>query len=226
MRLAVLTSHPIQYYAPLFRELSRDLDIHVFFAHKASPAEQAAAGFGQAFDWDVDLLAGYAHTFLQNVAKRPGTGHFSGCDTPGVGAELRNGRFDALLVLGWHLKSFVQGIAAAKRLGLPVLVRGDSHLGTPRSHLKTMVKRLAYPPLLRVFDGALYVGRRSRAYMSTMVIPQAASPSRRIAWIPNGSRRGRRLRPGRKRGRGSGSAPTRKSCSLPANSCHSSGPWM
>ena len=164
MRLAVLTSHPIQYYAPLFRELARDLDLHVFFAHKASPSEQAAAGFGANFDWDVDLISGYAHTFLANVARQPGTGHFSGCDTPEIGARLQQGGFDVLLVLGWHLKSFLQGIVAAKRLALPVLVRGDSHLGTPRSRLKTMVKRLAYPPLLRMFDGALYVGQRSRAY--------------------------------------------------------------
>ena len=164
MRLAVLTSHPIQYYAPVFRELATLVELEVFFAHKASPAEQAAAGFGTQFDWDVDLMSGYSNRFLQNKSRRPGTGHFSGCDTPEISDRLREGRFDALLVLGWHLKSFLQGILAAKKLGLPVLVRGDSHLGTPRSPAKAALKRLAYPPLLRLFDGVLYVGQQSRAY--------------------------------------------------------------
>jgi glycosyltransferase involved in cell wall biosynthesis len=163
-RLAVLTSHPIQYYAPLFRALAKVVDLHVLFAHHATPAEQANAGFGTPFTWDVDLTSGYAHSFLENVARQPGTDRFLGCDTPGIGQRLHEGRFQVLLVLGWHLKAYLQGILAAKRLGIPVMVRGDSQLKTPRSPLKKALKSLAYPWLLRLFDAALYVGQRSRAY--------------------------------------------------------------
>lgn len=164
MRLAILTSHPIQYYAPLFRELARRLDLHVFFAHRATPQQQASAGFDTAFEWDVDLASGYPSTFLRNVAQNPATDRFSGCDTPEIASQLRAGRFDSLLVLGWHLKCFIQAIVAAKRQGLPVMVRGDSHLGTPRSVVKMAAKEIAYPPFLRLFDAALYVGQHSRAY--------------------------------------------------------------
>jgi glycosyltransferase involved in cell wall biosynthesis len=163
-RLAVLTSHPVQYYGPLFRQLAKAVDLHVFFAHRASPADQARAGFGTPFEWDVDLTAGYAHSFLANVARQPGTERFSGCSAPDVGRHLREGRFQALLVMGWHLKAYLQGTLAAKRLGIPVMVRGDSQLATPRSRLKAAVKAIAYPRLLKLFDAALYVGRRSRAY--------------------------------------------------------------
>ncbi len=163
-RLAVLSSHPVQYYAPLFRTLARDMDLTVFFAHRATPEQQAAAGFETAFDWDVDLLSGYSHVFLRNVASDPGTHHFGGCDTPEIGVRLAEGPFDALLVMGWHLKCYWQGVWAAKRRAVPVLVRGDSHLDTPRSRLKRLVKSAAYPTLLRAFDGALYVGQRNRAY--------------------------------------------------------------
>jgi glycosyltransferase involved in cell wall biosynthesis len=164
MRLAIATSHPIQYYAPLFRELARRLDTHVFYAHHASPEQQAAAGFGSTFDWDIDLASGYESSYLTNVAARPGTDHFRGCDTPEIGTRLSEGRFDALLVFGWGLKSSVQAVWAAKRLRMPVMVRGDSQLQTPRSAVKRWGKELLYPRLLRVFDAALYVGERSRAY--------------------------------------------------------------
>jgi glycosyltransferase involved in cell wall biosynthesis len=164
MRLAVLTSHPIQYYAPLFRVLARRVELRVFFAHRATPNEQARAGFGTAFDWDIDLTSGYLSTFLENVARQPGIDRFSGCDTPGIGHALREGKFGALLLMGWHLKSYLQGLLAAKRLGMPVMVRGDSQLATPRSPLKRMAKALAYPPFLRLFDAALYTGERSRTY--------------------------------------------------------------
>lgn len=163
-RLAILASHPIQYHGPLFRELAKRVDLHVFFAHKATPQQQASAGFGTEFEWDVDLTSGYAHSFLSNVARTPGTGHFSGCDTPDIGGKLRAGGFDALLVMGWHLKSFLQGLYAARRIGLPVLIRGDSHLETPRSDIKRLGKALIYPTFLRQFRIALYVGERSRAY--------------------------------------------------------------
>src|SRR5262245_2250022 len=112
MRLAILTSHPIQYYAPLFRELAERMDVHVFFAHRASAADQARAGFDTKFEWDIDLLSGYAHSFLKNVARVAGTDRFFGCDTPEVGDKLREGGFNALLMLGWHLKCFAQGLLA------------------------------------------------------------------------------------------------------------------
>lgn len=170
-RLAIAASHPVQYYAPLFRELARRLDVTVFYAHLDSPADQAAAGFGVGFQWDVDLLAGYPHRRLRNVARRPGLDAFSGCDTPEIGARLREGGFDAVLILGWRLKSDLQAALAAKRLGLPLLVRGDSQLTTPRSWLRRAVKAVTYPPLLRLADAALWVGARSRAYWTRYGYP-------------------------------------------------------
>ncbi|MBP0581174.1 glycosyltransferase family 4 protein [Labrys sp. LIt4] len=164
MRLAILTSHPIQYQAPIFRELARRMDLEVFFAHRPTPRQQADAGFGVAFDWDIDLLAGYPNRFLANKASNPGVDNFFGCDTPAIAQALREGSFDALLVCGWALKSYLQAIAAARRLAMPVLVRGDSHLLTPRRRLKAWTKRAVYPRLLRFFDAALYVGQNSLAY--------------------------------------------------------------
>lgn len=171
-RLAVLTSHPIQYQAPLFRRLSESSDLTVFFARRASSADQAHAGFGTMFEWDVDLVSGYRHVFMTNVAKQPGLDHFAGCDTPEISQRLTDGKFDALLVMGWHLKSYLQGIWAAKRLGIPVMVRGDSHLDTPRSSLKQISKSIGYPVFLRLFDAALYVGQRSRAYYRHYHFPE------------------------------------------------------
>lgn len=164
-KLGILASHPIQYQAPLFRELARLCNLHVFFAHNQTAQAQAAAGFGVAFEWDVDLMAGYTHSFLPNVAKHPDTGAFLGCDTPTIGKQIKAGGFDAFLVMGWHLKSFWQAIRACHRDGIPVMVRGDSQLGTPRSWLKQSVKKLLYPWVIGQFDACLYVGERNRTYL-------------------------------------------------------------
>ena len=163
-RLAVVASHPVQYYAPLFRHLASLVDLSVHYCHRADETDQARAGFGVQFDWDVDLLSGYHYEFLENVSSKPELGRFGGVDTPEVSARLRAGGFDGVLILGWYLKSFLQALWGAKRAGIPVMVRGDSHLDTPRSRLKRLAKEALYPPFLRQFDAALIVGERNRAY--------------------------------------------------------------
>lgn len=165
LRLGVLASHPIQYQAPLFREMARHFDLKVFFAHRQTVDGQANAGFNVGFEWDIDLLGGYEHRFLYNRAKYPSTDRFAGCDTPEIAEEIHQGEFDAFLVMGWYLKSYWQAIRACRRHGVPIMVRGDSHLGTPRGWLKHALKEVVYPQILRQFDACLYVGRKNLEYL-------------------------------------------------------------
>ena len=65
-RIGFLVSHPIQYYAPIFRELAKRCDLTVYFAHQQTAEQQARAGFDVAFKWNVDLLSGYDGRFLVN----------------------------------------------------------------------------------------------------------------------------------------------------------------
>jgi hypothetical protein len=50
-RVAVVTSHPMQYHAPWFRGLAGVFDLQVLYAHRPDAAAQARAGYGVAFDW-------------------------------------------------------------------------------------------------------------------------------------------------------------------------------
>jgi hypothetical protein len=66
MRLAILVTHPIQYFAPIFRELaqSEDLQLKVFFGcdHGVTPLEDPT--FKVVFKWDCEPKAGFEHEFL------------------------------------------------------------------------------------------------------------------------------------------------------------------
>jgi glycosyltransferase involved in cell wall biosynthesis len=178
MRLVVVASHPVQYYAPIYRALAQRLDLTVLYGHAATQADQAEAGFGVGFAWDVDLLSGYPHRFLRNVATAPGLGRFSGVDTPDVGEHLEGA--DAVLLMGWNLKCFHQALWAAKRRGIKVIVRGDSQLGGGRASWKRLAKEIIYPLFLRSFDAALVVGARNRAYWRHYHYPQ-----KRLFWAPH-----------------------------------------
>jgi glycosyltransferase involved in cell wall biosynthesis len=164
MRVAIVASHPVQYQAPWFRALAEAVDLQVFFAWKPTP-EQQAVGFGGSFQWDLDLLSGYKSKFLINRAERPSTSRFTGCDTPEVRALIRTQDFDVLIVCGWYLKSYWQAIRAGHQKGIPVLVRGDSQLLTPRSAVKRAAKVLLSRYLVRQFDAFLVVGKRNTEYL-------------------------------------------------------------
>jgi glycosyltransferase involved in cell wall biosynthesis len=186
-RLAFLSSHPIQYHAGWFRAMALDpsLDLQVLYCRNAGPGEQAGAGFGVPFAWDVPLLEGYAHRFLRNVSSRPGIGRFGGLDTPELETLIRQERFDAVVVNGWHYKSAWQGIRACWRSHVPVLVRSDSHLRTARHPIKTLLKAAPYRWFIPRLNGCLAVGRWSSDYFlhygarpeHVFVVPHAIDPS-------------------------------------------------
>jgi len=180
VRIGFLVSHPIQYFAPLFRELAKQCDLTVFYAHRQTAEQQARAGFDVAFEWDVDLLSGYHSKFLRNVARTPSTDRFFGCDTPEISGEIAGGSFDGFVVPGWALRAYWQAVHACRRAGVPVFVRGDSQLVGPRSGAVRLAKAVAFRGVLRRFDGFLYVGQRNREYLQ-----HYGAPSQRLFFSPH-----------------------------------------
>src|SRR6266581_4070123 len=182
IRLGILSTHPIQYHSGWFRGLAAhpDLQLHVYYCHKATSQEQARAGFGVEFDWDVPLLTGYPNSFLRNVATPPGPSRFAGFDTPEIANIIRSGEYDAILVNGWHYKSAWQAIWACWKSGVKILMRGDSHLHTPRSAPKKMAKSLVYGAFIPRFNACLAVGKWSREYF----LYYGAQPER-VFFVPH-----------------------------------------
>ena len=173
MKLGILTSHPIQYQAPLFRALAKEMEIIVYFAHRATPSDQAKAGFGVQFEWDTDLTSGYQSVFLKNESRRPGIDNFFGCNTPSMADHIRKEAFDAFVVMGWNFKSYWQAIRACRRLGIPIFARGDSNLSTPRAWGLQQIKRIIYPVLFSQLNGFLSVGSRSKEYLKYYGVPDS-----------------------------------------------------
>jgi glycosyltransferase involved in cell wall biosynthesis len=161
-RLAIITTHPIQYYAPLFRLLDERgvLAVRVFYTW-----EKDAAGFdkdfGKEIKWDIPLLDGYDFRFVSNngSARRD----FRGVRNPRLVQEIEEWGADAILVFGWNYHSHLKAIRTFKDR-IPVLFRGDSTLLDERPGLKRLARRHFLKWVYRQVDAALYVGARNKDY--------------------------------------------------------------
>jgi len=165
MRLGISATHPIQYHAPLYRQIAKqpEVDLTVYFCHSPNP-EQQGVGFGIPFEWDLELTSGYPHQWLRNRSPKPSLTSFWGCNTPGLGEILRREAFDAFLVHGWNKLSCWQAFWGCRQTGTPLLVRGDSQLEAQHSTLKWRLKDKVYPAFIRKFDVCIATGKRSAQY--------------------------------------------------------------
>ena len=170
-RLAVVLSHPTQYYSPWFRWLHAHtaLEFRVFYLWQFGVTAQRDPQFQATFKWDVDLLSGYDHEFVPNVSSDPGTHHFGGLRNPTLVARLAAWQPTALLLFGYKWSSHLRAILWARLHGVPLLFRGDSHLlgrGAPR-----LGPRLALRILYGQFAALLPVGAANRAYFAALGVP-------------------------------------------------------
>lgn len=168
VRIAIVDTHPIQYYAPLYCQLSKnpaDFTIKVFYTLSQSQEKLHDLDFGFAFDWDIPLLKGYDYTFVNNTSAKPGSRSFGGIINPTLIEEIEDWKPDAVWVTGWAFSSHLKALRYFHNK-IPVLFRGDSNLiDEPGGFaVKKILRRLFLRWVYRYVDYALYVGEANKQY--------------------------------------------------------------
>ena len=169
IRLAYLVSHPIQYQAPLLREIAADPDIEltVFFCSDYSLRAHKDEGFGRIIKWDVPLVDGYNHVFLPALAAA-GPPTILRPINFGLAKLLREGDFDVLWVHGYMRLYHLVSMIRARLQGRIVLNRDEAWaMSAARGPVKNAVKRLFYGLLRRFCHGWLVIGTANRDYYLT-----------------------------------------------------------
>jgi glycosyltransferase involved in cell wall biosynthesis len=179
-RLAFLTTHPIQYQAPLLRKLAAhpELDLTVYFCSRTGVEERWDPGFSRVIRWDVPLLEGYAHKFLANLWYDRLT--WRGLINPGIIREIWVNRYDALLIHGWAYPTALLALAAGRLRGTPVFFRAETN---PRSYSYRGVKRqlqfLTLKKIFRAVAGFMVIGTLNHTFYRG-----AGVPAPRLFWMP------------------------------------------
>lgn len=163
IRVAHLVSHPIQYFAPLYRALASkpELDLTIYFYSRESIHEHFDRGFGRKLNWDVPLLDGYNYRLPAEGDEGHNSSRFDWRPSWWILQELRRNQYDIIWLHGYALLNSWLAIAMGHLTGTPVLMREEQTLLTPRSSLKRLAKRLLLPLIYRNVTG-LYIGENSR----------------------------------------------------------------
>ena len=164
-RLAIITTHPIQYNAPLFRLLSerKRIGVKVFYTWGQSKETVFDARFGRERSWDIPLLEGYEYEFEENSSRKPDSNRFLGIVNPRLVKQLKEEQFDAILVYRWSLFSHLCVLRSFGR-NPKIFFRGDSHLLNLQQGLKGMLKKWVLTFVYGRVDKAFYVGEYNKAY--------------------------------------------------------------
>jgi glycosyltransferase involved in cell wall biosynthesis len=173
MRLAVVTSHPIQYNAPWFRFIARHAipDLRVFYLWNGGVSSTFDHGFGRDVRWDIPLLDGYQYEMVDNRSRNPGTRSPSGLHNPKLSRRLAAFHPDAILFFGYHYRTCYQFLVSRRRPRVPLLFRGDSHRLAGDHRAFPGLRRAWTRAVFREFSAFLFVGAANRAYFKSHGVP-------------------------------------------------------
>lgn len=172
IRLAVVMTHPVQYFSPWFRHIAAhcpELELAVLYATQPTP-EQQGVGFGKAFTWDVPLLEGYQSRVvcIAQPGERDRGSRFWGLDVPEIAEAIAEVKPDVVLIFGWYPVTLRRALFTCRKLGIPALYRGDTNLASAPVGWKRPLWRLRNRYLLQIFDGYLSVGTRAREMLLSL----------------------------------------------------------
>ncbi|WP_159022675.1 glycosyltransferase family 4 protein [Formosa sp. L2A11] len=173
-KLAIVTTHPIQYYAPWFRLMAerQNVAIKVFYTWSQAAAEVKDKTFGRTIKWDIPLLDGYTYEFINNISADPGTHHKNGIDCPELNDKINNWKPDAILIFGWYLKSHLNAMTYFKGK-IPVWFRGDSTLLDDSPGIRQVLRKYYLTYIYRSIDKAFYVGSQNKAYFKSVGLKES-----------------------------------------------------
>ena len=173
--LAVISTHPIQYQAPVWQEVEEGFGIptRVIYGSDFSVVGFRDPEFGTTFAWDVNLLPNPdACTFLSRSGDG-GAKNISEVRSAGIGNVLDRLGPSAVLLTGYGNRFHIDAFWATFRRGIPILFRAETSDHVIGNHRARGALRSAFLRLLyRRFHRLLPIGIRSHAHYRGLGCPE------------------------------------------------------
>ena len=161
--ISIFVSHPTQYHAPIFRELSKNkkLIINVYYFYKHGSIKSYDDDFKKTFKWDRSLLKYYKYKFiveqksnikivniLQSLSK--------------IKKYITNS--DAVLVFGWNNFYYLSIIFYTYLSSKILILLAENNLLKKQNFFIKKIKRVIIYIFLKFFDYFLSIGTNNKNY--------------------------------------------------------------
>lgn len=154
MALVILSTHPVQYHAPVYRELSVKFKVPltVIYESDFSVRGYHDPSFQETFKWDTDLMGGYASTVLRGSEQ-------------GLGQLIDNYQPTVILVQGYGTMFDRACIFYALTRRYPLMLRAEVN---DECKIRHPFKQIVRDIILRCFykrvQALLYIGDASKRH--------------------------------------------------------------
>ncbi|MDB6118710.1 MAG: glycosyltransferase [Verrucomicrobiaceae bacterium] len=173
--LTVLETHPVQYHAPVYRALAKELGVDVTAVYGSDFSVQGYQDkeFGASFAWDTDLLGGMRSHFIGRVSEG-GAANYESVTGRGVASAMQTLAPSVVMALGYAHPFDRAVLKSARQQSIPLLFRGEtSDHARQRGLIKTLLRDWMLRALYKRCSGLLYVGERSRAHYRRLGVPDS-----------------------------------------------------
>lgn len=169
-KLAILTSHPIQYQAPLFKKISEcpEIDLTVYFKKKMGvTASYHDKEFKKMVKWDVPLLEGYSFKFLSAPFD--------------LMIELQTFSYDAMMLYGWNSWTNIFAYTLARLKKIKILMYGENPMNQEKkkSGLLQIIKKTILRFLFGHASAILFIGKENRKFYEWLGVSE-----RKLFYMP------------------------------------------
>lgn len=179
-KISILTSHVIQYQAPLFKKLAEKAEVQVYFCWDFGMKKTYDPEFGKEVDWDIPLLQGFSWKLLRNLSFYPSNGFWWKIN-PGIIPSLIRHNPDALLLYGWNGITEWMAIFTALIFRIPIIIHSENPLGQEMKKKKWLLiaKKIILGFLFKIMKAAVFIGEENRKFYEFYGVP-----SRKLFFSP------------------------------------------
>tara|TARA_B100001109_G_scaffold254109_1_gene253115 strand:+ start:413 stop:1561 length:1149 start_codon:yes stop_codon:yes gene_type:complete len=164
-KLAIITTHPIQYQIPLFKDLKKKgVDVSVFFASKHGyTLKKIDPEFLKKIKWnnDPNMLNGYKSYFPKKQIYSINNFKLS---FSGIEKYLIKENFQYVLILGWNNLHYLKSFYLAFRQKIKVILRVETNLNLKSNIFKKIIKYIALKFLFRNISYFLSIGKLNKKF--------------------------------------------------------------
>lgn len=176
-QIAVVLSHPIHYIISTLKALYEHplIELKIYLCSDFGLREGYDTTFQKSVTWySEEILKNLPHKFLKNYSPfHEMPRRFLSVVNPSIVQELKNEKFDAVLLYGYNYLTNWIALFAANDLKIPVMFQGESHLLNYRPTYIKAIKRLVLNIFFKKVSAFLAIGKLNMNYYLHYKIPSS-----------------------------------------------------